>query len=551
MAKLSSAGADMDQNTPIMSPGRLLLVRPIWVVVVVIWAAGACAAEHCTDCHRDAAAPHGGASLPCASCHGGDAAAVTAGAAHTGMVVAPGELANAAQGCGGCHPGQLAGVVAGRMHTGAGMVAVTRTLLAGSDEKHVAGGVDRLDALGEGVADSLLRRLCAGCHLGQPRSGEPGDPVTARGGGCLACHLSKSPHGGHARVGLPVNDGACFGCHSRSGRIALNYAGLAEVDEPPPRPGAWDGLARLSDGRLVERHAADIHHRAGMGCTDCHTGPGLMGLTAGVDIACSDCHDNRRPRVTPATWPADHLAMLERLPFAAAPDQPFLQTAQGTPLWHVELRGDAAWLYPKNGAAPRRVPAVTAAHAPEAEAHAALSCDACHATWAPQCFGCHVRFDPAGSQWDHLDQRLRPGVWRERRWGIRNTLPPLGRAVDGGVRPVIPGMVATIAHPDWPEPLFLRRFAPLAPHTTGRARPCASCHGAPAALGLGEGGLSIRDGVVVFTPSAPLLGDGLPADAWTDLRGTAHRHLPQDPRPFSATELHRLLQLPPPPVPAL
>ncbi len=210
MAKLSSVGADMDQNTPIMSPGRLLLVRPVWAVVVVIWAAGACAAERCTDCHRGAAAPHGGASLPCVSCHGGDAAAVTAGAAHTGMVVAPGELANAAQGCGGCHPGQLAGVVAGRMHTGAGMVAVTRTLLSGSDKKHVAGGVDRLDALGEGVADSLLRRLCAGCHLGQPRSGEPGDPVTARGGGCLACHLSKSSQGGHARVGLPVNDGACF-----------------------------------------------------------------------------------------------------------------------------------------------------------------------------------------------------------------------------------------------------------------------------------------------------------------------------------------------------
>jgi hypothetical protein len=496
------------------------------------------AAEQCRVCHGASDALPSTEHAACSACHGGDPAAAEAAAAHSGLRAAPGELGDAAASCGGCHAAQVASVSQGRMHTGAGMVGTTRALLDG-DPAAGAAAPARLDALGDSVADSLLRRLCASCHLGQPRSGE--NPVTARGGGCLACHLQPDTGGRHPRVGLPVRDSACFGCHSRSGRIALNYAGLAEVD-PPTTALGWQGLARLPDGRLVERHAADIHHRAGMGCTDCHTGPGLMGALGVIDIACEDCHANQRPRLTPASWPPGLHGRLRHLPFEAGDDQPFLQTAHGTPLWHIQLGGGQVLLHPKGGGAPRPVPQLDADHVPEAAAHQDLACDACHATWAPQCHGCHVSYDAAGRQWDHLARAVRPGAWQERRWGIRNNLPPLGRAADGRVRPVVPGMIASIEHPDWAAPRFLRRFAVLSPHTTGKARACNACHGQPRAWGLGEGRVLSDPSGLRFEPAVPALQDGLPADAWSDLDGTASTRLPGDPRPWERAQLERLLQ---------
>ena len=530
----------MDQSTRLMTSRWIARLALALFAGVSIWSSALMATSGCDACHTGGGVPHGAAPIACDTCHGGDPAAVTADTAHAGMRVRPGELDNASASCGGCHPAQFAGVDASLMHTGAGMVAVTRALL--DADNRTSTGPPRLDALGEGVADSLLRRLCASCHLGQPRSGVPQDAVSARGGGCLACHLHVDPAGGHPRLSLAVGDQACFGCHSRSGRIALNYVGLAEVD-PPVTADGWRGLARLSDGRLVEHRQDDVHHRAGMGCVDCHTGPGLMGLTDGIDIACTDCHDNHRPRLRVRTWPESQRAMLRRVPFAATPDQAFLQTARGTPLWHIELRGDEVWLHPKSGAAPLRVSQAGVDHAPEAAAHRALSCDACHATWAPQCYGCHVSFDPADSQWDHVAHREVPGAWHEQRWGIRNALPPLGRAADGTVIPVVPGMIATVVHPDLGEARFIRRFAGLAPHTTGKARACDSCHGAPAALGLGAGDLVVGDDGVNFVPATPRLQDGLPADAWTDMTGRVPAtRLSTDPRPFAAAALQRLLR---------
>jgi hypothetical protein len=267
-----------------------------------------------------------------------------------------------------------------------------------------------------------------------------------------------------------------------------------------------------------------------------------MGQLGRIDIACTDCHANARSRLTPAQWPRAQQGLLRQVPFAAGPDQPFLQTAHGTPLWHVEVRGSELLLHPKNGGAPRLVPQLAAAHMPEATAHQDLACDACHATWAPQCHGCHVSFDPAAEQWDHLARAVRPGAWRERRWGIRNTPPPLGRAADGQVRPVVPGMIASIAHPDWDEPRWVRRFAVLSPHTTGKARACSSCHGQPEAWGLGRGEVIRGASGIRFAPAASLLQDGLPADAWTDLDGGTTTRLPGDPRPFGRAQLERLLR---------
>ena len=47
--------------------------------------------------------------------------------------------------------------------------------------------------------------------------------------------------------------------------------------------------------------------------------------------------------------------------------------------------------------------------------HERLTCDSCHAAWAPQCYGCHIGFDANQKQWDHLLDRKTPGRWIESR----------------------------------------------------------------------------------------------------------------------------------------
>ena len=104
-----------------------------------------------------------------------------------------------------------------------------------------------------------------------------------------------------------------------------------------------------------------------------------------------------------------------------------------------------------------------------------------------------MEFDPQGRQKDHLLNKDTPGRWKERRWNIRNDLPPLGVTAYNRIRPFVPGMIMSASHPDWPEDLFLRRFATSAPHTTGKSRTCESCHLSSIALGLGKGKLTKGD----------------------------------------------------------
>jgi len=78
----------------------------------------------------------------------------------------------------------------------------------------------------------------------------------------------------------------------------------------------------------------------------------------------------------------------------------------------------------------------------------------------------------------------------------------------------------TLAHPDWDEEKFVRAFAPISPHTIGLSRSCESCHRSGSALGLGSGTIKLREGEILFTPDQPLLQDGLPADAWTNIDGS-------------------------------
>lgn len=505
----------------------VFLLPPAVLAQDATLAPGESSCQHCHTAKRHGFnASHGFAADNCIACHGGDNRAVTQADAHARMVAFPGNLENAQQSCGACHADQVSSVHNSLMHSGHGIVEVTRRLVDGEERPTAEAN---LQSLTHSPADSMLRKLCASCHLGQEKTEHKLDPLTDRGGGCLACHINSYPEDAHPALSRKVSDGRCFGCHSRSGRISLSYTGLAEV-ETAGEISAGKRL-RLADGRSVERMPADIHYLAGMGCIDCHTSVGVMGdgSSAGhqrdaVDISCEDCH------VSPLEQPASTT----------------LKTARhGTPLEHIELRADGPWLQSKTSGRTLRIPTLGASHAENTAGHERLECVSCHSQWAPRCFGCHMSYDEQGSQWDHVERKETPGRWHEQRSEIHNGLAALGVNQLERIELFVPGMIMSLVHPDWEEDKFVRVFAPLSPHTSGASRSCESCHRSSSALGLGEGDI-VQDGDGFhFTPHGEILPDGLSLDAWTDLHGKLGGGTPvQGQRPLSKEEMEAVLSAP-------
>lgn len=503
----------------------------------------------CLQCHaakQDGfSSAHAFAATNCVKCHDGNNEAIEQDDAHDGLIAFPGELANAGRACGNCHAARVSSVSNNLMHSGRGMVAVTRHVLG---EAASLDDTANLQSLGHGVADSMLRKLCASCHLGQTKTEHRHDVMRDRGGGCLACHVNEYPEDAHPALTASVTDARCFGCHSRSGRISLSYTGLAEVDVSKVAD-SEPGL-RLPDGRDIERMSADSHYLAGMGCIDCHTSVGLMGSAGdarhqrqAVDIACVDCHDNRSQKKGMSDWPVEMAGVRKRIPFKADETTAFLTTDKsGTPLWHIELRSDGAWLHTKNTGKILRIPRSDPVNHAQDDDHQRLACVTCHSQWAPQCFGCHTEYDADGEQWDHVERRLTAGRWQEKRWHVRNELPGLGVNESNRIELFVPGMIMTVVHPEWDGEKFVRMFAPLSPHTTGKSRSCESCHRSTTALGLGQGEIAERSGERTFKPANKLLQDGLPSDAWTNLENSKGGRAPvSGQRPLTKTEMEAVL----------
>jgi hypothetical protein len=506
----------------------------------------------CIQCHAikqtGFTEPHSFGAHSCTSCHAGDERADTVDGAHAGLIAFPGNLDNASRACGTCHADRVDSVARNLMHTGEGIVNVTRMLIDG----HVgADDTVNLQSLGHGATDSMLRKLCASCHIGQNKTGHKLDPTRDRGGGCLACHINDYPTDGHPALSTKVSDARCFGCHSRSGRISLSYTGLAEVLAPSSEE--TGKRLRLADGRHVERMPVDVHYQAGMSCIDCHTSIGLMGAAGearhqrdAVDIACVDCHDNSNTRIRQSEWPDEFTGLARHIPFPADSDTKFLRTGKnGAPLWHIQVLDDGAWLHTKNTNRTLKVPVLKSDTHGTDDRHDRLTCTACHSQWVPQCFGCHMEYDTDGSQWDHIDQAVTPGRWNERRWDVRNGAGPLGVNEQGDIETFVPGMIMTVSHPDWNEDKFLRVFAPLSPHTTGSARSCESCHRSTVAVGLGDGEVVEESGELHFLPAHESLQDGLPKDAWTNMNGSLGGDTPlTGQRPLDTNEIETVLSAP-------
>jgi len=539
--------------------------------------------EGCLVCHAGVTGfspSHAPDAVGCASCHAGNPFTADKAAAHAGMILVPGNLADAARACGttACHPTIVERVNRSIMTTMAGIVAVDRAVFGETAPDRAPPDVKDL---GHSPADTHLRQLCASCHVGAAKTAWGPVHEDSRGGGCTACHLNYSPEALSAlrTYQAPIGDGAvreapavhpslslaignehCFGCHSRSGRISTSYEGWMESERQAPDPAAPDRYRTLEDGRVFERAEPDVHHTKKLECIDCHTSREAMGdglvharKWEQTEVACEDCHLVGAPvTVTGAGLDAESRKILT-VRKRPADDRPFLTArATGQPLVNAFLDRDGTarmWLKRTGEALELKRPAAVCL---QGGGHERLSCISCHSGWAPTCSTCHTAFDRDGTGYDLLDDVEVRGEWVETAADFRADPPALGVRTAAGrevVDTFTPGMILTIDRGDGSGSAFHRLYARTFAHTiTAKSRSCESCHNDPQALGYGRGKLTYaRDGDRgrwTFTPAmAPSVRDGLPGDAWIPFLGarTGTVSTRDDVRPFSVEEQRRIL----------
>lgn len=410
---------------------------------------------------------------------------------------------------------------------------------------------------------------CASCHIPYSNDGyyEGGDAAIDKNtSGHLLVHSIQSTRDAKVTVhgvtysGVPVE--TCSTCHNRGKRIGVSYQGLMETEYQGP----WDGNGSAQPLLHTKRYlhmANDVHYQKGMLCQDCHTsgdlhGDGfLSGANLGaVEIECQDCHGTTKaypwelplgygdeftkiPKHGVARGVATSIAAYLKKGSVESAPEGYLLSARGNPLVHTQRRGNRVVMHLASGRDITLTPlkalknegklsteALTAMDGIFAHTQK-MECYTCHATWAPQCYGCHVKIDYSGGKQnvDYLaashdhDLRGRTGEMRdlkaylvdgkvtETRAYLRWEDPPLSVNGEGRVSPTIPGCQVnlTVIGPDGKALVENKiakipnvegageagqnaiNMAPVQPHTiTKRARDCESCHGDPKAAGYGE-----------------------------------------------------------------
>lgn len=511
--------------------------------------------DMCLFCHKEEKLDpaHDPRVIGCSACHLGDSLALDKVKAHTGMVVNPGDLRVVEKTCGveGCHPKDVQKVKNSLMATNRGIIGTLLYYWGESDSQDTDLTVEKLLA-GEknSLALDYYRKLCATCHLWKQKNDLPGAPdfFNEKGGGCSACHYvlpegsqRKSVAGfddstksekkkAHPLVIKKVHDDNCIRCHNRSGRIGISYTGVFE-SEGYGTPYEKGGMTakQLPGSRFYLEVAEDIHHKRGLACIDCHTRNEIMGdgtsyahYEKQLEISCEMCHSSK-----PGT------------------------TTKGQPVPNIS-RKDDGWLLGS------RVTGKAHSLRPPREdvcnfkGHARLSCESCHSTWVPQCYGCHAKRDAAGTHLDKLTLQETPGMWEEGRSYIRYEKPMLGVWAEKVVI-VTPGCqdIVTLLDKKGEVEGGFNRFtmAAINPHTTqAKGRSCVECHTSPKVLGLGEGTVKEQDGEWTFQPLDQgvdtFAGSTAPFDAFVAMDGTPLQHGSRaDLRPFNGVELKKILRV--------
>lgn len=398
----------------------------------------------------------------------------------------------------------------------------------------------------------MYRKQCARCHVWEEGRRKRGD---LRAGGCSACHVlytndgvyegndptipkGKGIHPMKHEITVNIPAAQCTHCHTRGKRIGTTFVGMFEYDYKPDgfappvdESGKWQDLLYTKDYLNVRK---DVHFERGMECMDCHTsidvhGDGNIYPTTlyQVEIQCADCHGTpaKYPWELPIGWGTRVVFEDPRGTFEKDGKE-YLLTSRGNPRANLERRGDAAVLKSFFSGKEHPVPLLKeknlrntwkteqgkTAMATVSQHLDKLECYACHSTWAPQCYGCHIVYDKRkeGTDWvttalnynpvTHKQQITKTaGDIEENRGYLRWEEPILGINLKGKVTPVVPGCQVIFSYIDengkaitvnhvnkTSEGFNAPTLAPVQPHAnTTPARTCESCHTSPKTIGYG------------------------------------------------------------------
>ncbi len=432
---------------------------------------------------------------------------------------------------------------------------------------------------------------CASCHVPYSNEGfyEGNDKsIKKKERGHMLSHQIQSSRKVKVKIhnveysGVPVE--TCSTCHNRGKRIGVSYQGLMETEYQSTFDAKGHGQPKLHTKRYLHMKE-DVHYKKGMLCQDCHTSNDLHGdgFLAGanlgaVEIECQDCHGTTKkyPWELPIGY-SDEFSQKEKIGKPRGVTQTvakylkqgylpkdkgdgYILTARGNPLPKAVKKGNKIIMHLASGKDIELKPLkllkkeealskkalvamdVIGVHTSEME------CYTCHATWAPQCYGCHVKIDYSGGKknpdylkasHDHdihgttggmrdLKRYLVHGKVTETRSYLRWENPALAQNGEGRITPVIPGCQTTITVIGKDGKALLQNhifkipnvegagkegqnaidMAPVQPHTIQKeARSCESCHTSDKALGLGVGG-----GKLNADPSKTTIMDLMSAD---------------------------------------
>jgi len=541
--------------------------------------------DGCLFCHKEMKDPdpsHPVSAFGCAVCHLGNRYSSDRDRAHFGMVRNAGDLRVVDKTCGksGCHADMVDRVKKSVMATNSGMIRIIQEeWLQRVDLKDASPVVAdlRVSDLYEkrspqNLAIDHYRKLCGGCHLWKPRGDGRGE-VARRGGGCSDCHVvdeekredPKTRMIQHPVMTTRIPSENCTKCHNRSARIGLSYFGRFEsAGYGTPYEGSGLSERKLSGNRFFMNLQADVHFRnAGMECIDCHTATGLMGdgqaydyMKDQTDITCEACHSPTFSPIETTDTLAGRLAFLnKRVPGVAGKSVGL--TKKGTPIYNLQEEKRTTFFYRKMDGLPIEMN-VTLPEKPHhrLKGHERLSCQACHAAWIPQCYGCHLTYTKSEQQTDWLTKEKSIGRWKEARSYIRFSRPALGIIEDREVFPLSPCQMFVSVFDESNEyrkeqSFKVKNLSAFDPHTTAaKSRTCLECHEDPKVVGLGEGILHQKEGRRIFRPTYDAVGSGLglshPLDAYVSLDGEPFQTgFKNGVRPFTGDEIDRILGVAP------
>ncbi len=539
--------------------------------------------EGCLVCHGSMtglAESHKPAIIGCFACHKGDPFSSDKLIAHQNMIKVPGNFSNVRQTCGtqNCHLDITGRMLNSLMTTQSGIVAVDKFVF---QETRSLNDTFHIKDLEHSAAETHLRNLCAGCHLGNEKITTGNAGWLERGGGCNGCHLHYNNQATasmqrmhtkttaiapevHPTIDVQVSNDRCKSCHSRSGRISLSYEGWNETTLKSQEVTDSVHFKVLPDDRVVEYIQADIHHLKGMACIDCHGSYEIMGdgkhashKEEGVHVQCIDCHPIGKPNSIIIGKLADRESQMIAFLRKIDPKTSVVVTSRGGyPLMNskVDSSGNISVtgkLTGKNHLSKPALPGCT-----KVKGHSRLSCETCHTSWIPQCIGCHNVFEKETQGFDLLTNKKTTGTWVEFAGKNFARAPLLGISgeAESKVVTVMPGMVLTIDQESFEKGKggsFHRLFAPASGHTTVReGRSCKLCHNSPLALGYGDGELTYTitgtAGRWGFEPKFALIEhDSIPEDGWTGFLKEAKSPNSTRPglRPFTVNEQKRILEV--------